>query len=210
MIIGLEGPAGAGKTTMARTVASEFGAVVVEGGAWYRALAYEARRRDIPVYDVDNLIGLAEQLTLRLESPNRIMLEGNDVTDALYSPDIAVAVPQIARHLPVREKIEPKIVAEARAHDLTINVGRHLRTVLPEAYILAVKIDPDEAIRRSQHSAAHDVQSLKQRRDMDEQTKQLLGETDDGKVVVDVTDMSPAQQADTLRQFIKQCQNHMS
>lgn len=62
MMVGIEGPAGAGKSTMARTVAAERRAVVIEGGAWYRALAYEALVKNIDPQNTLSLVKLAKQL----------------------------------------------------------------------------------------------------------------------------------------------------
>ena len=206
MIIGIEGPAGAGKTTMARTVAAEIGAVVIEGGAWYRALTYEAMRLGVSLTDTDALIDLARALNVTVVNGDagetRICLNGPDVTEALYRPDVSRSVAIVARQLSVREEIEPKIVNEVRRTGNVIVVGRHLRKALPEAAIMRITLD-DSEIERRYRQREGGGQSAIERNEQDVVTGRLLGNFVDGIVEVDVSTMSPDKQADSLRRFVR-------
>src|ERR1700680_2223332 len=83
MIVAIDGPAGAGKSTIARHLARHFGLLNLETGAMYRAFALKALRSGIPLDDSDSLIELSSETTIRLESggeENRVLLDGEDVT----------------------------------------------------------------------------------------------------------------------------------
>jgi len=207
MIIGIEGPAGAGKSTMARTVATEIGAIVIEGGAWYRALTYEALRRKIDVTNTQAIIDIAEtMIIIPVNDPNGqtgIMMNDVDVTDELYEAVVDRSVATIAQQLPVRSVIEPKIIEAVRAQDDVIIVGRHLRKALPEAAILRLVIEDHEVERRHRLRGGETDRLVASRNARDAATAHLLGMSTDGVVEIDVTTMTPSGQADALRQFIK-------
>lgn len=208
MIIGIEGPAGSGKTTMARTVAAEIGAVVIEGGAWYRAMALVASRQGVGPEEVDKLVALARDLGLTVQvgknGRQHTYLHGEDVTEQIYDEAIAELIAPIAQVLPVREVIEPLIIAEVRSHDPVIIVGRHLRKALPEAAVLRVTIRPDEAERRHAVRTGSAVSSVSSRNASDSETAKLLGVDNEGITLVDVSDMSPEEQAEMFRGFVAQ------
>ena len=208
MIIGIEGPAGAGKSTMANTVAIELGARVIEGGAWYRALTYLALQSGVDLQDTDELVKLATDLDLKIipqkGAKNRLELAGQDVTAAIYTEDVSVNVSIVAGQLPVREKIERKIVEAARVPGLSIVVGRHLRKALPEAHILRITISDEEADRRHLLRSGQAAQSVQARNREDVEIGKKLGITDmDNVTLLDVSDLSETEQADALRLFIE-------
>ncbi|GEM_PF-1540563 len=207
MIIGIEGPGGAGKSTMARTVAAEIGAVVIEGGAWYRTLTYEALQRKIDLHDTQALVALADSLVIFAknteDSTTQIWVGDEDVTDRLYSMTVDQSVALVAQQLTVRTAVEPKIVSAVRATGNAIIVGRHIRAVLPEAAVLRLIIDDQEVERRYRSRMGESDKSASGRNQRDAATARRLGVTSDGIVEVDVTAMDPAEQAETLRQFIK-------
>lgn len=208
MIIGIEGPAGAGKTTMARTVASEMGVPVLEGGSWYRALTYMAQQKTIRPDDVVALRREATTLTLKPEidtrsGQTRFILGEDDVTGELYSEAVSTAIAPIAGHIKVREVLEPKIAATARLYDPVIFVGRHLKRAMPEAHILRLTIDDAEAERRHARRAGEAAQPVAGRNTADRAIALKLGNVDNADTEVDVTHMTPAEQADILREFIR-------
>lgn len=206
MIIGIEGPAGAGKSTMARTVAVEIGAVVIEGGAWYRALTYEALSRAVDLNNTAALIDLANRLDITAISASdggtEIRINGSDVTQQIYSSDVDQSVAIVAQQLNVRSIVEPKIIEAVRSADTVIIVGRHIRKVLPEAKVLRLTIDEQEAERRYRHRMGRTGESVTARNERDVLTAQKLGVTVDGAVEVDVSAMDMAAQAEVLRRFI--------
>lgn len=208
MIIGIEGPAGSGKSTMARTVAVEMGAVLLEGGSWYRALTYLALRDGIDMEDTDPLVALAKQMQLSLkpdaDGTMHLFLEGEDITPLLYTDQVATQIPIISKQLPVREIVEGSIVEAARSYDKVILVGRHIHKALPEAAVLRVNIDDEEAERRHGARSTGVDQSVSGRNKDDAAIAAILGDSTDGVTEVDVTNLSADEQAEALRQFIRQ------
>lgn len=89
IIVAIDGPAGAGKSTIARHLAQRFGLLNIETGAMYRAYALKALRAAMPLDESSALERLADETTIRLEageSGNRVLLDGEDVTGLLRDP----------------------------------------------------------------------------------------------------------------------------
>lgn len=113
MVIAIDGPAGAGKSTVARRLSQELGYPYIETGAMYRAVALFALRRGIALTEAAALEKLAQTLSLRFEaSPggNRLQAEGEEVTEAIRAPDVTRAasvvstVPGVRRALVERQR----------------------------------------------------------------------------------------------------------
>ncbi len=106
MIVAIDGPAGAGKSTVARQVADALGYGYLNTGAMYRALAVAARRRDVDPDDTAGLVKLAEahRVTLRFaDGRETVFLDDEDVTALVRDPAVSAVVSRIAAHAPLRE-----------------------------------------------------------------------------------------------------------
>jgi cytidylate kinase len=103
-VITIDGPAGAGKSSVARRLAAALSFRYVDTGAMYRAVALAALERSLPLDDAAQLDALVRQLDLRLEGsdPVRVFLDGRDVTEAIRTPAVSDAAAQIATLAPVR------------------------------------------------------------------------------------------------------------
>jgi cytidylate kinase len=105
LIIAIDGPAGAGKSTVARALAQRFGLLNLESGAMYRAFALKAIEAGIATSDPAALDLLAHSTHVRLEpglDGNRVLLDGLDVTAQLRTPEITAAASQVSVHPPIR------------------------------------------------------------------------------------------------------------
>ncbi len=99
IIVAIDGPAGAGKSTIARHLARHFGLLNLETGAMYRAFALKALRADVPLDDGSRLEGLAADTTIRLESggdENRVLLDDEDVTGLLRNQTVTDAASRVS------------------------------------------------------------------------------------------------------------------
>jgi cytidylate kinase len=99
IIIAIDGPAGAGKSTIARHLARHFGLLNLETGAMYRAFALKALRAGLPLDDSNALEGLAENTSIRLEpggDENRVLLDGEDVTSLIRAPAVTDAASRVS------------------------------------------------------------------------------------------------------------------
>jgi len=99
MIVAIDGPAGAGKSTIARHLARHFGLLNLETGAMYRAFALKALRAALPLDESKGLEALASQTTIRLEpgdEHNRVLLDGEDVTELLRNQTVTDAASRVS------------------------------------------------------------------------------------------------------------------
>jgi cytidylate kinase len=104
-VIAIDGPAGAGKSTMAAHLARRFGFLNLETGAMYRALALKAIDGDVDFADEDALMDLAERTRIGLEpqlAGNRVLLDGMDVSRRARDTDVTAAASKISVHPRVR------------------------------------------------------------------------------------------------------------
>ena len=132
MIIGIDGPAGSGKTTAARLLAKKLGIFYLDTGATYRALTLKALKEKIDLSDKTALKDLASGLDLKIDE-NAVYLKGEDVSSQIRTPLIDKNISTIVAYPEVREvmvKIQRKIVAHG---DFVIE-GRDITTVaFPDA-----------------------------------------------------------------------------
>jgi cytidylate kinase len=105
LIIAIDGPAGAGKSTVARHLASHFGLLNLETGAMYRAFALKAQELGLDLEDAPALERLAEQTAIALEptpAGNRVLLDGADVTAQIRDVEVTQAASRVSVHPAIR------------------------------------------------------------------------------------------------------------
>jgi len=131
MIVAIDGPAGAGKSTVAQRLAERLGYRYLDTGAMYRALTWLAMTRDIPLGDGAKLAALAEEYPITLEG--RVWIDDTDVTAAIRKSRIDRVVPVVARHPEVRAIMRTRQRELAEQGDAVIE-GRDIGTVVcPDA-----------------------------------------------------------------------------
>ncbi|MBX5466633.1 MAG: (d)CMP kinase [Firmicutes bacterium] len=137
LVIAVDGPAGAGKSTVARRVADRLGLEYLDTGAMYRALALKALRRGVDLRDEEQLAELLATSDIAVASRAggavRVFLDGEDVSDAIRAPEVNAAVSQVAGFAKVRAGMVTRQRALARAGGVVVD-GRDIGTeVLPDA-----------------------------------------------------------------------------
>jgi cytidylate kinase len=154
MIITIDGPAGAGKSSAARTLAQRLGFAFLDTGAMYRAVTFAALRTSL---DLDDQIALTKLIAgLRIElPPGRVLLNGEDVTLPIRAPEVTAASGQIADSRVVRQRLIEWQRAFAAGRDV-VSEGRDQGTIVfPEAackfFLVA---DPVERAKRRQQEMA--------------------------------------------------------
>jgi histidinol-phosphate aminotransferase len=161
VVVALDGPAGAGKSTVARLVAEKAGLALVDTGAIYRSVALEALRRKVSVDDGEGLAKIAIELARNLrfemiDGKNRVFLgRGNgsgeeDVSEAIRTPEVSAAASSVSRHAEVRGALLDLQRALGRRHPGAVLEGRDIGTVVfPDARVKAfVTASPAERAKR--------------------------------------------------------------
>jgi cytidylate kinase len=148
-VIAIDGPAGAGKSTIARRLANKLGYIYIDTGAMYRAVALWALRENVDLDDAHRLEQLARAAEIELLPERRVRLNREDVSDAIRAAEVAVAASRVSAIGAVRAVL----VAKQRILAETSNVvmeGRDIGTVVfPQARVkIFLDADPAERVRR--------------------------------------------------------------
>ena len=151
--IAIDGPAGAGKSTLARALARELGYLYVDTGAIYRTVALRAREAGADPSDPEQVAPLLEDLDLRMDyggdGVQRMYLSGRDVTETIRENEISALASKVAALPAVREFLLEFQRRQAREHDVVMD-GRDIGTVvLPQAGVkIFLTAAPEARARR--------------------------------------------------------------
>lgn len=148
-MVAIDGPAGAGKSTIARRVAARLGFVYIDTGAMYRAVALWARRLNVSWDDAEQLEPLARDAQIELGASGFVTLNGEDVSEAIRAPEISQGASKVSAAGGVRRALVAKQQAMAERHPVVME-GRDIGTVVfPEARVkIFLDAHPAERARR--------------------------------------------------------------
>jgi cytidylate kinase len=152
MIVAIDGPAGAGKSTVARRLAARLGFRYVDTGAMYRALTWLALRDGVSPDDGEALGALARANPVGLDAGGRVTIATFDVTGVIREARIDRAVPRVARHPDVRSVMRVRQRELAEEADSVVE-GRDIGTVVAPHAGLKVYLTADEGVRARRRQA---------------------------------------------------------
>jgi len=149
MIVAIDGPAGAGKSTVARALAERLGFRYLDTGAMYRALTWLAMKRSLDLGDAEGLAQLARDQPVLFSDDERVWIGGIDVTSSIRETRVDRMVPVVARHPAVREVMRERQRELARDGNVVIE-GRDIGTVVaPDAEVKVFLVaDREERAKR--------------------------------------------------------------
>jgi len=177
LVIAIDGPAGAGKSTIASRLAKALGYVTLESGAMYRALALKAIEGGIAAEDGAALLALAERSTIDLEPTsegNRVLLDGCDVSGRIRERNVTDAASRVSTHPAVREWMVNRQRAMG-AQGGVIMEGRDIGTVVFPNADVKIFLDADPSVREGRRVTQANAQDDPARA---EKLKQDLRERD--------------------------------
>jgi cytidylate kinase len=149
LIIAIDGPAGAGKSTIASRLARKLGYVNLESGAMYRALALKAIEWDVSFDDAAALRKLAENSRIGLEPTlggNRVLLDGKDVSSRIRERDVTEAASRVSVHPAVREYLVARQQEMGKGGGVVME-GRDIGTMVFPHADLKIFLDADPVVR---------------------------------------------------------------
>jgi cytidylate kinase len=186
-VIAIDGPAGAGKSTVARAVAKALGWEYLDSGAMYRSVALAAARRGQDPATVASLV--------RIEPRERVLLDGEDVTDQIRAPEISEAASQAAADPAVREAMVAQQRRVLSQGDWVVE-GRDIGTVVaPDADLkVFLTADAKERARRRAGESGADLDAvlaeLAVRDDRDQEREHSPLRPAQGAILLDSTGLS--------------------
>jgi cytidylate kinase len=152
MIVAIDGPAGAGKSTVARKLAARLGFRYLDTGAMYRALTWLAMREALPLGDGEPIGELARRNPVVFDEAGRVFIAGVDVTSAIRQSRIDRMVSVVARHHPVREVMRQR-QRELAQHGSVVIEGRDIGTVVTPGAEVKVYLQADPATRATRRQS---------------------------------------------------------
>ena len=214
LIIAIDGPAGAGKSTIASRLARKLGYVNLETGAMYRALALKAIQWDLSFEDEAALVAMAHESHVELEPTiggNRVILDGKDVSSRIRERDVTEAASRVSVHPKVREWMVAR-QREMGAGGGIVMEGRDIGTkVFPNAEV-KVFLDADPVERERRRLLQHPLQGQsansmaaelreRDRRDRTRANSPLVAASD--AVVIDSTHLNEDQVLEQVEHLVQ-------
>jgi CMP/dCMP kinase len=213
IIVALDGPAGSGKSTVARRIATKLGFMYINTGAIYRAVALWAIRLGIDLNDMHRLEQLATEAKIELAANGRVILNGEDVTEAIHDPQVSGAASKVSVVPGVRRALLQlqRSIAERSS---VVMEGRDIGSVVfPNAQVkIFLDADPQERARRRalelmDQGQAADVETvsgeLKERDDRDRRRSESpLVQAPDAELI-DTTGLSLEQVEEAVLRVVR-------
>jgi cytidylate kinase len=197
MIIAIDGPAGSGKSTVARTLADALDLDYLDTGAMYRSVTYAVLRRGVDIGSHDEVAQVAREVTIELEPNGAVVVDGKDASAEIRSAEVSKAVSAVAANQAVRTELVARQREWARKRGGGVLEGRDIGTVVFPDAKLKVYLTASTAARaarraREERNDDHDAVAadLARRDQLDaEREHDPLRQAEDA-TVVDTTDLT--------------------
>ena len=205
MIVAIDGPAGAGKSTVARALAERLGFRYLDTGAMYRALTWLAMRRGLDLGGGAALAELARAEPVTFDAEGRVWIAGTDVTSSIRDTRIDRMVPVVARHTPVREVMRERQRLLGNDGNVVIE-GRDIGTVVApgaEVKVYLVANRDERAKRRMADRPGIGADALStDLRARDEKDAERMQPAEDAQKI-DTTDLRVEDVVERIEQMVR-------
>lgn len=211
VIVTIDGPAGAGKSSIARQVADRLGFEFLDTGALYRAVTYGAIEANVDLQDVEAVVGYVNAIEVRWEN-SRVFLEGEDVTGKIRTPEVTDAIRYLADPPPIRRQLSELQRQIADGRDIVSEGRDQGADVFPDAECkIFLTASPAVRARRRQQQLAEsgksvpyeEVLAAQNRRDLEDRMRPVgrLRAAPDA-VVLSTDGMSPEEVLETVLEIV--------
>jgi cytidylate kinase len=208
-VIAIDGPAGSGKSTVAKAVAARLGLAYLDTGAMYRAVAFAALSGGLNLADADAVLSVAQTLDLQLDQSSCVV-NGVDATEAIRGTEVTQAVSVVAALPAVRAEMVQRQRQWAQDRNGGVMEGRDIGSVVFPDAALKIYLTASEEVRaqrRAAEAGGEDVAAvaadLGRRDEVDSQRKASPLVEAEGSVVVDTSAMTIDQVVDHVVGLLK-------
>ncbi|MGD9793023.1 MAG: (d)CMP kinase [Acidimicrobiia bacterium] len=202
-VIAIDGPAGAGKSTVARALAKRLGLEYLDTGAMYRAVAFAALRRNLEPDDVEAVASIVDDLELTVNE--KVIVDGVDATIEIRGPEVTRAVSPVAANPKVRAELTRRMREWAEAHDGGVVEGRDIGSVVfPDAELKLYVTARAEVRAARRHKEVTDLDydqvaaSIAERDTIDRNREHAPLVEADGAIIIDSSDRTVADLVDEI------------
>jgi len=206
MIVAIDGPAGAGKSTVARSLAERLAFRYLDTGAMYRALTWLALQRGLDLGDEPALGKLARAHPVELDEAGRVFIDSTDVTAAIRQARIDRMVPVVARHTEVRHLMRERQRELAELGNCVIE-GRDIGTVVaPDAEVKVFLVaDPSVRARRrlAERPEIADAEALATDLRSRDESDSIRTQPATDAEVIDTTELEVAEVVDRIERIVR-------
>ncbi len=220
LIVAIDGPAGAGKSTVAKRLAKELGYIYMDTGAMYRAFAWKARQGGVDLEDEEKLREVLRRTNVELldrEGTPRVLLDGRDVTSEIRTPELSQWASKISALAPVRERMVELQRAMGARGGMVVE-GRDIGTVVfPQAEVkIFLTAGPEERAKRrfaelqsqgKQVSLDETMEEMKERDRRDQERALAPLRRAEGAVAIDSTAYGVEE---VMERIMREIKNKMS
>lgn len=176
--IAVDGPAGSGKSTVAKAIAQKLGILYIDTGAMYRTVAYACAKYGVDASDETKAVAVLDKMQMQIlpkAGGQRILLDGEDITERIRTPEIGAGASLVASYLAVRKKLVELQQEMASAHAVIMD-GRDIATaVLPNA---EVKIYLDASVEERAKRRLGELQAQGKQGDLQTVQAQIAARDD--------------------------------
>ena len=205
VIVAIDGPAGAGKSSVARGLAARLGFHYLDTGAMYRALTWLALHEGVALDDGPGLEALAQAHQVTFGDADTVEIAGKDVTTRIREPEIDAAVPVVARHPEVREVMRARQRELGRSGDSVIE-GRDIGVVVVPDAEVKVWLVADPAVRARRRHLERDglaIEELAEELRRRDERDAINTHRAEDAVEVDTTELSLDEVVDRIARLVE-------